>query len=104
MLGGRAIQDLGYGYVLWPVGANTALLLAVALVFNNLAGRSYPHRPIGTSVERQRSDPPAAARVGFSSADLDAVLAEHDQLLEVDRDDLEALIPQYLAKAKTAGR
>lgn len=94
VLGGKAIQDLGFAYVLWPVGANTMLLLAVALLFNNLAGRSYPHRPIGAPVEHLTADPPPENRVGFSSADLDAVLAEYDQLLEVDRDDLEAILRQ----------
>ena len=98
VLGGRAIQDLGYGYVLWPVGANTVLLLAVALVFNNLAGRSYPHRPLGASLETRTADPPVA-RIGFSSADLDAVLEEYDQLLEVDRSDLEAILRQAVIRS-----
>ncbi len=91
VLGGPAVRDLGYGFVLWPVAANSALLLAVALAFNNLVGRSYPHRPIGPAAER---GPAPAAGPGFTSADIDAVLAEHDQLLEVDRRDLEAILRQ----------
>ncbi|WP_204312672.1 HPP family protein, partial [Escherichia coli] len=42
VLGGPGIHDLGFGFVLWPVGANTLAILTVALVFNNLVGRSYP--------------------------------------------------------------
>ena len=92
VLGGRAVTDLGYGFVLWPLGANSLLLLAVALAFNGLAGRNYPHRPGGGRAEHATQDPSPAARVGFTAEDLDAVLAEHDQLLEVDRDDLEAIL------------
>ncbi|RYB07190.1 HPP family protein [Lichenibacterium ramalinae] len=92
VLGGRAVTDLGYGFVLWPLGANSLLLLAVALLFNGLAGRNYPHRPLGARADTATRDPPSAARVGFTPEDLDAVLAEYDQLLEVDRGDLEAIL------------
>ena len=92
VLGGRAVTDLGYGFVLWPLGANSLLLLAVALLFNGLAGRNYPHRPLGGRADTATRDPPSAARVGFTPEDLDAVLAEYDQLLEVDRGDLEAIL------------
>ncbi|WP_204274757.1 HPP family protein, partial [Enterobacter hormaechei] len=42
VLGGPAVQAVGYGFVLWPVGGNSVLLLIAALVFNNLTGRRYP--------------------------------------------------------------
>jgi CBS domain-containing membrane protein len=44
VLGGQAVHDLGYTFVLWPVGVNTALLLGSALIFNNLTGLRYPPR------------------------------------------------------------
>lgn len=44
VLGGSAVHDLGYTFVLWPVGANTVLLLVSALIFNNLTGLRYPPR------------------------------------------------------------
>ena len=94
VLGGRTIHDLGFAYLLWPVGLNSILLLGVAVIFNNLAGRSYPHRISSAAASRESADLSAASRVGFSSADLDAVLKEYDQLLEVDRDDLEAILRQ----------
>jgi CBS-domain-containing membrane protein len=41
--GGPKILALGYGYVLLPAGAGALVLLAVALVVNNLLpGRKYP--------------------------------------------------------------
>ncbi|MFD1331213.1 HPP family protein, partial [Methylopila musalis] len=39
VLGGAPVHDLGFGFALWPVAANSALLLASALVFNALVGR-----------------------------------------------------------------
>jgi CBS domain-containing membrane protein len=46
VLGGPAIHDLGYAYALAPVGLNALVLLACALLINNLIpGRRYPVRP-----------------------------------------------------------
>lgn len=102
VLGGSAIHDLGFYYVLWPVGLNSMLLLGVAIVFNKLAGRSYPHRASSATVARETGDFSLPPRAGFSSADLDAVLEEYDQLLEVDRDDLEVILRQ--AEIRSYGR
>jgi CBS domain-containing membrane protein len=89
VLGGPAIRELGYGFVLWPVGANSLLLLGAALLFNNLTGRAYPHlRPAGP----RTADPAPAARLGFRASDLDAALEDFDQLLDVDRSDLEQIL------------
>ncbi len=44
VLGGSAVHDLGYKFVLWPVGVNSVLLLLAALIFNNLTGLRYPPR------------------------------------------------------------
>lgn len=94
VLGGPAITDLGYAFVLWPVAANSALLLLVALLFNNATGRSYPHVPAGTPIDHRTRDPTPTARVGFTSEDLDAVLKDFDQLLDVSRGDLETILRQ----------
>ncbi|MBX3523656.1 MAG: HPP family protein [Xanthobacteraceae bacterium] len=44
VLGGPAVHNLGYKFVLWPVGVNSLLLLIAALIFNNLTGLRYPPR------------------------------------------------------------
>ncbi|HJE22419.1 HPP family protein [Methylorubrum populi] len=87
VLGGPVIHDLGYGFVLWPVGVNTALLLGTAILFNNLTGRSYPHVAQAVPVA-----PAPAGRLGLTSADIDAALEDFDQVLDIDRGDLEALL------------
>ncbi len=92
VLGGPAIQAAGFGFALWPVGLNSLLLLIAALIFNNATGRRYPHLapvvPAG-----------GASRIGFAQADLDAVLASYDQVLDVSRDDLDDLLHRVELRA-----
>ncbi|WP_297113162.1 HPP family protein, partial [uncultured Devosia sp.] len=38
VIGGPAIAELGYAFVVWPVGINSVLLLAAAVAFNRLTG------------------------------------------------------------------
>lgn len=99
VLGGPAIQAAGYGFALWPVGLNSALLLAVALAFNNLTGRRYPHRPAPVRRDHQTADPQPSARLGFTAADLDAALAARGELVDIDRDDLEDILHQAEERA-----
>lgn len=69
-------------FLLFPVLGNSLLLVAVAMVFNALSGRPYPPRP---AVARD-------AEASAVDADLDAVLARHNQVLDVGRDELKALL------------
>ncbi|WP_421361329.1 HPP family protein [Agrobacterium rosae] len=92
VLGGAAIHDLGYGFVLWPVAGNSMALLAVAVIFNNLSGRPYPHSIRSQPSSHATRDPAPIQRIGFSSSDLDDVLKEYDQVLDIDRDDLENIL------------
>jgi CBS-domain-containing membrane protein len=45
VIGGMTITDLGYLYVLMPVGASAALMLLVGFVVNNLSGNPARHYP-----------------------------------------------------------
>ncbi|MFC5069349.1 HPP family protein [Flaviflagellibacter deserti] len=94
VLGGPVIHAAGYHFLLWPLGANTLLIVLAALVFNNLTGRSYPHSvmPATTSPGHGTRDVPPMSRIGFTSADIEAALMEYGQLLDVDRADLEAVM------------
>ncbi len=92
VLGGPAIHALGYQFVLWPVGINSLLLLGCALAYNNLTGRRYPHL---APVAAAPGDPGRAKdRVGFSAADLDAVLKQYGEVMDIDRNALEAILRQ----------
>ncbi|MFZ6848036.1 HPP family protein [Undibacterium sp. RuRC25W] len=95
VLGGPVIVSLGYDFVLFPVLVNTILLLALALVYNNLTGRPYPHisQPDHKS-SHATSDGNSIDRIGFNSTDLDNVLKKYNQVLDISRDDLENLFMQ----------
>lgn len=92
VLGGPSIHDLGYGFVLWPVLGNSLALLVLAIIFNNLTGRAYPHAPRAVPSGHGTRDPSPMQRIGFRSQDLDDVLKEYDQVLDIDRDDLETIL------------
>ncbi len=98
VIGGPAIAAAGYHFALVPVALNSGLLLAAALIFNNLMRRPYPH-VTPAPVAHLTSDPPPQDRVGYTPADLDEALREYGQLLDVDRDDLDALFRQVEAQA-----
>jgi len=46
VVGGDSIRGLGYWYVLFPVLCGTLILLAVALVVNNLSRNPHRHYPV----------------------------------------------------------
>lgn len=94
VLGGHEIRELGFAFVLWPVGANSLLLLAVALLFNNLTGRAYPHVTARAPGDHGTKDPAPSSRAGIIASDIDAVLRDYDQFLDVRRSDLEAILVQ----------
>lgn len=52
VLASRSTPDLGYAYALAPVGLNSLVLLATALVYHRFSGHAYPIR---------RARPPGAA-------------------------------------------
>ncbi|PKO44712.1 MAG: hypothetical protein CVU30_02325 [Betaproteobacteria bacterium HGW-Betaproteobacteria-3] len=75
-----------------PVMLNSVLLCSVGLLWNNATGRQYPHRQIAT-------DTGSAASTQVTESDLDAVLARYNQVLDVSRDDLQALLEQTQMRA-----
>ena len=93
VLGGPAIHAMGYGFVLTPVMLNSILLLSAALFFNNATGRRYPHRVQAPPVDKHdTSDIAPTSRLGISSEDLDAALARYNQVLDISREDLQAIL------------
>jgi len=92
VFGGPAVAKLGFGFAAFPVALNSMLLLLVALLFNNALRRRYPHRPAEHANAHRTADPPPSARVGFSRADLDAVLRARGEFLDIEEDDLEDIL------------
>lgn len=100
VLGGPAVASLGYRFLLWPVAVNSLLLLSVALVFNNALRRRYPHAPVEHRNPHLTSDPLPSQRLGFTSDDLDAVLEARGEILDISKDDLEAILLAAEARAQ----
>ncbi|RWX78219.1 HPP family protein [Neorhizobium lilium] len=92
VLGGPAVHDLGYSFALWPVLGNSVVLLAAAIIFNNLTGRPYPRAIKPTPADHGTADRPATQRLGFTSEDLDDVLKDYDEFIDVKREDLEEIL------------
>lgn len=100
VLGGPTVAALGYHFVLWPVLANSLLLLGVALVFNNALRRRYPHVHAEPRNPHHTADPLPSQRTGFTSSDLDAVLEARGEMLDISKDDLEEILLAAEARAQ----
>ncbi|WP_442954659.1 HPP family protein [Pantoea sp. LMR881] len=87
VLGGPTVQHLGYQFVLTPVLLNSATLALLAIIFNNLSGRRYPHLPTQEKSQQQ----PLLLPVALTRNDLHEAL-QSGELLDIDEDDLQALV------------
>jgi CBS domain-containing membrane protein len=83
-------------FALFPVLTNSLLLVAAGMAWHAATGKRYPH------AQQARPAPagaPARAAGRFTPEDLDAALAHYNQVLDVSRDDLEALLHHAEAEA-----
>lgn len=100
VLGGPAVHAAGFEFVLLTVAIDTALLVAMAMVYNNLTGRRYPHVQQSAPVNAHgTTDDAPTVRLGFKTEDLDAVLKQYNQVLDISRDDLASLFMQTEQRA-----
>ncbi|MYN04742.1 CBS domain-containing protein [Pseudoduganella sp. DS3] len=92
VIGGPAVHALGYRFALGPVLLDCVLMVLAAMVYNNLSGRRYPHQQQPAQPHpHATNDAAPTARFGFQPEDLDAVLRQYNQVLDISRDDLQAL-------------
>lgn len=76
-----------FHWILFPAVTNSALLVLAGIAYNSATGRRYPHVQMAL-----RPPGEGGAKPRFSSADIDAVLARYNQVLDISRDDLENLL------------
>jgi len=99
VLSGHAAGMSGYHFAFAPVLLNSVSLTFVAILFNNLCGRRYPHP--------QASAPPAPVHmeVAISRQDLHEALMK-GEYLDIDEEDLQAVLQQAeeIALARQAGK
>jgi CBS domain-containing membrane protein len=93
VLGGPAIQAAGYEFALLPVGLNSLLLLLCAMAYHAATGHRYPHA-VSKGVNKSADEKKFGRQLGFNAADLDAVLKAQNEILDIDRDDLESVLRQ----------
>ena len=88
-----------YAYIFVPVGLCSGLLVLCAMAYARAMGRSYPHRVASASSVHATEDKPPLQRVGFTPADIDNALAHYGELLDVAREDLDALFREVELQA-----
>lgn len=98
-LAGSAAGLHAYAEALAPVALCSVFLAVFAAIIVPISGRSYPHRVAVSRNVHATADPPPGQRVGFTAADLDAALAHYGELLDVSREDLDALFQQVELQA-----
>ena len=86
-------------YPFLPVGLCSLLLVGSAALYARLTGRTYPHQISAPASVHDTRDAPPSTRVGYTKADLDEALARYGELLDVSRDDLDALFRQVELQA-----
>jgi CBS domain-containing membrane protein len=87
VLGGADVHAAGYGLLWYPVGVNCVLLLLLAVFFHNATRHRYPH-----SLQHTRVAQPVVPLLRITREDLEASLAEEEELLDITVDDLDVLL------------
>ncbi len=88
-----AVAAAGLGFLVIPLALNVLVLLAAGFAWNRLTGHSYPHRAAPQPVQPDWTG-------HIEDSDLDAVLAEWDEVLDVSREDLAALVHAVEGKVR----
>lgn len=92
VIGDQKIHLLAYHFIFLPVLANVAILLAAALLINNLIpGRRYPANlalPGKTKKDALAADGKPPVKLGFDKEDLVSALREMDGYIDVSDEDL----------------
>ncbi|MFN3861142.1 MAG: HPP family protein [Roseateles sp.] len=82
---------LDWQFAFMPVALNSLLLVLTGMAYNTLTGRRYPHAQSAPAAAQGAT---LVAPPRFGDAELDAVLARYNQVLDVPRDDLAGLLQE----------
>jgi CBS domain-containing membrane protein len=100
-LGGEAIQQMGFQFVLVPILVNMAVLLALAVLIHRVARRPYP-TATPPSNRHGIADPAPTGRVGITAGDLDVALTRTRQWWDIAPSDLHRLLAMAGSEAVRA--
>lgn len=76
VLGGNAVHDLGYYFVVYPVLLNSILLFLITIVFNRVCSKQYLQV---TQLNTRPKDPTAIPKITIHSQDIQDVLDDQTQ-------------------------
>jgi len=85
-------QTHDWRFALEPVMLNSVVLVLLATLYNRMTGRAYPHPKASPSEVK-------VALPRFTTDDLDAALQHYNQVIDMDRQDLQALLHDAQAHA-----
>lgn len=99
------LDALGLRFVLIPVVLGTVALVAMAMVWHRLNGRTYPFRQPQDPGPHTTADKPAAQRLGLEPDELARILADYRQSANLGVEDLARLIAaaEQVAAGHTLG-
>ncbi|MGE0231800.1 MAG: HPP family protein [Flavobacteriaceae bacterium] len=95
VLGGAEVRASGFDFVVVPVLLNSLLLTFAALVFNNLTGRSYPHR-----AHAPQHPHPLGREIILKDEDFQEVLDDYGERLDIHPQDLRKLYEELRGRAE----
>lgn len=98
-LAASTATPLGFGYPFVPVGLCSVLLVLAASAYGRATGHAYPHRANLADRPHRTSDSPPSERFGYTRTDLNDALAQYGKLLDVSREDLDALFRRVEVRA-----
>lgn len=99
VIGGPAINDLGYAYVFVPVLLNVLIIFVTAMVFNGFfAWRRYPAASMMRFTETQLAAEPEAGVVDKRA--IEQAIADMDLVMDVTTEDLQRVIKLSLDHVK----
>ena len=81
-----------YRYAFFPVMLDSMVMCLVASFYNTLTGKVYPTRPPKPAPPNQSSDKNTQLSRAQAEAQLDAVLAKYQEVMDVDRAELIEII------------
>jgi hypothetical protein len=97
VIGGAAVHDLGFSYVVNPIAINCAIILAVGVIFNySFARRRYPASPMRYRGVAVRQD---SAWPRISESHVMEAMDHLNVVIDVEPNEMSEIIRQTLAVA-----
>lgn len=98
-LNARSVAEAGFAYALTPVMVDTAILVALAVVWNRATGRVYPFRQPPEQGPHATRDPVADRRLGLTPEELSAILERLNLAANIGPEDMARVIGAAEAEA-----